>query len=69
MWRSFRHPNILPLLGVTMSETQLAMASEWMTNGNINEFMRAYADADRLGLVSTNPTSGRIYCLITARSF
>jgi len=53
MWRSFRHPNILPLLGVTMSETQLAMASEWMMNGNINKFMKAHADADRLELVST----------------
>jgi len=53
MWRSLRHPNILPLLGVTMNETQLVMASEWMMNGNINEFMKAHADADRLGLVST----------------
>jgi len=36
-----------------MSETRLAMASEWMTNGNVNEFVKAHVDADRLGLVST----------------
>jgi len=52
MWKSFHHPNILPLLGVTMSETRLVMASEWMTNGDINEFTKVHADADRLGLVS-----------------
>lgn len=53
VWRSLRHPNILPLLGVSMSETHLVMASEWMMNGNINEFTRAHADTNRLGLVST----------------
>ena len=52
MWRSLRHPNILPLLGATMSETRLVMASEWMTNGNVNEFVKAHVDADRLELVS-----------------
>ena len=36
-----------------MSETQLVMASEWMTNGNVNEFTKAHGGADRLGLVSS----------------
>jgi len=35
-----------------MSETRLVMASEWMTNGNVNEFVKAHVDADRLELVS-----------------
>ena len=31
---------------------QFAMVSEWMVNGNINEFIKAHPDADRLELVS-----------------
>lgn len=34
-----------------MSKNQFAMISEWMENGNINEFIRAHPDADRLRLV------------------
>ena len=34
-----------------MSETRFAMVSVWMANGNINEFIKAHPNADRLGLV------------------
>ena len=50
-WRSLRHPHVLPLVGVTMTETQFTMVSEWMVNGNINDFVKAHPDIDRLGLV------------------
>ena len=50
-WSSLRHPNVLPLLGATMTDTQFVMVSEWMENGDINEFVGAHPDADRLGLV------------------
>jgi hypothetical protein len=43
---------VLPLLGVTMTNHRFVMVSEWMENGNINEFLKNNADADRLGLVS-----------------
>ena len=51
-WKTLRHPNVLPLLGVTMSEGPLrfVMVSEWMKNGNINQFLEC-VDADRLKLV------------------
>ena len=52
MWKFLRHPNILPLLGVMVSENRFAMASDWMQNGNINEFIRAHPGANRLKLVS-----------------
>lgn len=52
MWSALRHPNVLPLLGATMTGAQYMMVSEWMANGNINEFVEAHQDADRLGLVS-----------------
>jgi hypothetical protein len=35
-----------------MSETQFAMVSKWMPNGNINKFVKKYSDANRFELVS-----------------
>ena len=52
IWSALRHPNVLPLLGATMTGTQFVMVSEWMINGNINEFLKANPNSDRLGLVS-----------------
>lgn len=34
-----------------MSEEQFAMVSDWMANGNINDFVKAHPDANRLELV------------------
>jgi serine/threonine protein kinase len=50
-WKTLRHPNVLPLLGVTMTEDRFAMVSEWMASGSISEFVELHADADRLKLV------------------
>ena len=52
MWKALRHPNVLPLMGVIMSETQFEMVSEWMPNSNINQFVKARQDANRFELVS-----------------
>lgn len=51
MWKALRHPNVLPLIGVTITDNRFAMVTEWMANGNVNEFVKANKDADRLGLV------------------
>jgi len=51
MWKSLDHKNVLPLLGVTMSDNNLIMISEWMVNGNINEFVTAHGSVNRFGLV------------------
>lgn len=51
MWKALRHPNIVPLIGVTVSETEFAMVSEWMVNRDINNFLKENPDADRLKLV------------------
>jgi len=50
-WKSLRHPNVLPLIGVMMSETRFAMISDWMVNGNINYFVRAHPSVNRVELV------------------
>ena len=36
-----------------MTETQFAMVSEWMPNGNINEFVATHKDTNRFELVSS----------------
>ncbi|KAF9780780.1 kinase-like domain-containing protein [Thelephora terrestris] len=59
-WKNLRHPNVLPLLGVVMTENKFAMISEWMTNGNINQFVRARRDANRFQLV-TDVAEGLIH--------
>ena len=51
MWRFLRHPYVLPLLGVSMSENRFVMVSEWMPNGNINQFVKAHPNVNRLSLV------------------
>ncbi|KAF9642386.1 kinase-like protein [Thelephora ganbajun] len=50
-WKHLRHPNILPLLGVTVSEYQFMMVSEWMENGNINEFIGRDRSTNRTALL------------------
>ena len=54
MWKALRHPNVLPLLGVTMSKNHFAMASEWMDNRNVNEFIKVHRDANRFELVGSS---------------
>lgn len=51
VWKFLQHPNVLPLTGATMSETRFTMVSDWMENGDINKFVKAHPDVDRLGLV------------------
>ena len=50
-WSVLRHPNVLPLLGVSITDNRFVMVSEWMKNGNVNEFLKAHADVNRLKLV------------------
>jgi len=55
VWRALRHPNILPLLGVTITEDHLVALSEWMMDGTITEFVKVHVNVDRLGLVRFSP--------------
>ena len=57
MWRHLRHPNILPLLGVDLEPRRLSMISEWMDQGNINEYVKEQEGVNRLQLVSYEPAS------------
>jgi serine/threonine protein kinase len=56
-WKHLRHPNVLPLLGVTVSERRFAMVSKWMKHGNINEFVEKNPRVNRIELVCRSPIS------------
>ena len=61
MWRYLKHPNILPLLGVTTSPPQLI--SKWMPGGDLPEYIKEHSNADRFGLVGIHPVAA-ISCLL-----
>jgi hypothetical protein len=49
IWKRLAHPNIIPLLGVTLTPPQLI--SNWMSDGHLSGYIKRNPDADRLGLV------------------
>jgi serine/threonine protein kinase len=53
-WKRLSHPNILPLLGVSVSKNprHFRIISEWMPNGNVMEYINSNPEANRLRLVS-----------------
>ena len=55
LWKQFRHPNLLPLVGATKSSHALMMVSEWMEYGTIVDFVTARPETNRLKLVSITP--------------
>ena len=48
-----------------MSDGQSAMVTEWMANGNVNEFVKANKDADRFRLVRFPPEVVLFHFLLT----
>jgi serine/threonine protein kinase len=63
-WKHFSHPNILPLLGVSVSADPhgFCILSEWMSNGNVMQYARFNPEVNRLRLVS--PLAILIFALI-----
>ena len=58
MWRYLTHPNIVPLLGVSIVPFQLI--SKWMPGGDLPGYIQKNPSADRLELV------GCIYPMLTS---
>src|SRR5579872_4614149 len=51
MWKRLNHPNILPLLWITLDPLQLI--SEWMPGGELPQYIKERPHASRIGLVGT----------------
>jgi len=52
MWKRLTHPNIMPLLGITVTPFQLIL--NWMP-GDLPKYIKKNSDVDRLGLVGVPP--------------
>ena len=51
-WRWLRHENILPFVGIVLTTSaRISIASEFMENGNIMDFIRKNQDYNRVDLV------------------
>jgi len=53
MWKRLTHPNIVPLLGITL--TPLQLVSEWVPGGGLPHYIEAHPDVDRIELVGVHP--------------
>ena len=49
MWRHLTHPNIVPLLGITLEPLQLISA--WIPGGELTDYIANNPYANRLALV------------------
>ena len=52
-WKHLSHPNILPLLGVSVpaNARSFHILTEWMPNGNVTQYTKSNPNANRLRLV------------------
>ena len=53
MWKHTAHPNLIPLLGITLNPLQLI--SDWVPGGYLTEYIKKHPDVDRLTLVGVSP--------------
>lgn len=50
-WKRLRHPNILPLIGMSDIGSNLCMISPWLRNGDVVRFARHKPSVDRTALL------------------
>ena len=51
IWARLQHENILPLIGMAVIDGAPVLASEWMENGTMNEYLRNQEKVDILAMV------------------
>ena len=54
-WKHLAHPNVAPLLGVTIDPIRLV--SGWMPDVDLAGYIKSHPDADRLSLVGVPYTA------------
>ncbi|KLO16659.1 kinase-like protein [Schizopora paradoxa] len=54
VWSTFRHKNVLPLLGIirNFGKYHIALVTPWMVNGTVIEYLRKNPGADRLKIIT-----------------
>ena len=58
-WKRLEHPNIVPLLGINMTPSPPQLISDWISDGNLTEYIGNNPEADRLALVGApSPPDG-----------
>lgn len=56
-WRRLEHPNIVSLLGITITPSPPQLISDWILGANLTEYIHSHPGADKLCLVGTPPAS------------
>ncbi|KDQ14249.1 hypothetical protein BOTBODRAFT_72888, partial [Botryobasidium botryosum FD-172 SS1] len=51
IWKTLRHPNVLPFLGSLTLSSKLYLVSPWMASGDAREFVNRYPDIDRASIL------------------
>ena len=67
-WKHLSHPNVHPLLGISMSTDPhcFLILSEWMPNGNVMQYTRSNQEANRLRLVRALALPPRFFPSLTS---
>ena len=60
MWKHLTHPNVLSLLGATITP-KFQLISNWMSGGDLLAYIKKSPDADRLKLVGVPPVVVILY--------
>ncbi|KAG6890511.1 hypothetical protein C0995_007710 [Termitomyces sp. Mi166 len=50
-WRQLHHPNVLPFYGIYQNNKQISLATPWMKNGNITEYLKRNHTSNRVRFV------------------
>ena len=51
IWSKTRHENVQELLGIVTFEGQIGMVSDWMPNGNLQQYIQKNPSVERYPLV------------------
>ena len=51
IWAKLQHKNVLRLIGMVVTEGVPSLASEWMPNGTMNQYLKTHDGVDILELV------------------
>ena len=69
IWARFDHENVLPLIGIAVIDGIPVLASEWMENGTMNEYLKEQESVDILAMVRTTLSIQKPFHLTSALKF